>query len=77
MNRKRLEFAAEKFLLSMGQEFLKANPDATSPIKKLADYSPEQRSLLMRAVGHTIKASLPAADGEFQAWLDRQRQAAE
>jgi len=77
MNRKRLEFAAEKFLLAMGQEFLKANPNGETPVRKLADYSPEQRSMLMKAIGRVLQSSFPTADAEFEAWVERQRQAAE
>jgi hypothetical protein len=73
MNRKRLEFAAEKFLLTMGQEYLKANPEGETPVKTLADYSPTQRSMLMRAVGKAILASTPQTDAEFNAWGERQR----
>lgn len=77
MNRLRLEFAAEGFLAAMRKEWLKANPDAESPVGDLVSYSPAHRSILMRAVGAAILASQPARDEAFTTWSERRAEAAE
>lgn len=72
INRKRLEYACERFLTEMNRAYVKTHPGEDSVVRKLSDYSPEQRSMLMRAVGTAIKATQPAEESSYQTWMERQ-----
>jgi hypothetical protein len=56
----------------MARAYAAAHPDEASPIKTITDYSPEQRSILMKAIGAAIKSTLPEADQAFADWHSRQ-----
>lgn len=71
MNRLRIEFAAEGFLTAMGREFARRHPTDSSPVKTLQDYSPADRSTLMKAVAVAIKRAQPTADESFQTWCEQ------
>lgn len=72
VNRKRLEYACQAFLTQMARSFASEQPGEPSPVRVITDYSPEQRSMLMKAVGAAIKSTQADADQAFQGWLDRQ-----
>jgi hypothetical protein len=71
MNRLRLEYAAEAFLAGMRKEFLKHHPGQDCPIREFRDYTPSDRSILMRAVLATATAVSPEHDEAFSKWLER------
>lgn len=68
ISRKRLEFAAEIFLIKLRQMQVKAGKDG-APSRSLSSYSPENRSALMAAVGAAIRAAGSDFDLNFQNWL--------
>ncbi len=72
VSRKRLEYACQAFLTQMARAYAAVNPDAETPVKALVDYPPEQRSMLMKAVGQAIKSTQQEADNSFHEWLSRQ-----
>lgn len=72
VSRKRLEYACQAFLTQMARSHAAVNPDQDTPVKALTDYPPEQRSMLMKAVGQAIKSTQKEADNSFQDWLSRQ-----
>jgi hypothetical protein len=55
----------------MRREFTKRHPAAPSPIQDFRDYSPEDRSSLMRAVGAAVRSSQPEFDAGFSSWCER------
>lgn len=72
ISRKRLEYACQVFLAQMGRSYAAENPESETPIKTLTDYSPEQRSILMKAVLQAIKSTHENADKGFENWLSQQ-----
>lgn len=68
MNRLRLEFAAEGFLAAMRREFKRMHPADPSPIRTLADYSPADRSALMKSLAAAIKLTEAENDNAFETW---------
>ncbi|MER9176211.1 hypothetical protein NKH72_21785 [Mesorhizobium sp. M0955] len=71
MNRLRLEYATEAFLNAMRREYQKERPADPVPIRSLQEYTPAQRSALMRAVGAAIKNTRPENDNAFEEWSQK------
>lgn len=67
-SRRRLEFVAEGFLLQMRKEWAKRQPAAPSPVKSLADYTPEHRSALLNSLQVAITLGGEERDKAFEGW---------
>lgn len=71
MDRQRLEFATEGFLIVMRREFARINSGASSDIKSLGEYPPAGRSALMNSIRKAIELAATESDGAYQTWSDR------
>lgn len=73
MNRLRLEYVTEGFLAAMRRERIQRQPADPSrvPPGDLRDYSPADRSLLMKSIAAAIRRSQGAHDVQFEDWCEQ------
>lgn len=69
ISNRRLQFAANRFLLEMRRQQISINPNALPTVKDLSAYSNKQKTAIMKAVRTAIISASPKADEAFERWL--------
>lgn len=72
MDRRRLRYITEVFVLECRKQRFALFPDQPNPVKSLGDYPSDQQTALIRAMEKAMVASSPKADTFFTDWLSKQ-----